>query len=403
MRLFNTAPVLAVLPLAAVMALPGQAQAFCEHCLEELDSALTGGKPLVDMRLRHEQADDNVNREARATTLRTRLGYETGQFHGFSMLGEMENLASVGNNRHGPMQPDYTTIADVRDTVLNRAQLDYRGLTGLHATLGRQRIVFDNARHVGDVGWRQNNQTYDAARLRYNMFGLTLDYAHINKVNAVVPANDMRVGHDIFQARFEPTDSLNLGYYGLFLDEDDQERESSTHGVVVHGEPRLAGLNWAYRLEYARQTLEENGDEYDTSYLLTELGLIADTGSVALVHEILGTDSGEAGFQTDLATKHGFNGWADVFLQTPNAGLRDAHLRLGTELASVNIAFRYHVFRSDRGDIDYGDELNLQLTRSWGKYTLGAKMARFTADDLDQVVADADDTDRFWLWASLSF
>ena len=372
--------------------------------LERLDAAITGGEPIVDMRYRFESADDQVNDPAQASTLRTRLGYETGDYHGFSVLGEMEDLSTIGNNRFAPVDPGYAVIADPPATVLNRAQIDYQGITGLHATLGRQRIVIDNARHVGDVAWRQNNQTYDAARLRYGMFGFNLDYSHIRKVNAVNPAQDDRVDHHLFRASFHPVDALKVGYYGFFLDNEDGW-ESDTHGIDVRGEPRFLDRAWHYRLEFARQRQDFNGDEFDPTYLLVQGGTDVGPLGVTLAHEMLASDGGDAAFQTDLATKHGFNGWADVFLTTPAEGLVDTHLMLDTQLdGEVNLALRYHRFRSDSGSLDYGNELNLQLTRSWGAYTLGAKMARFHADEIDQVDnTPDDDVDRYWLWAEMKF
>ena len=371
--------------------------------LERLDAAITGGEPIVDMRYRFESADNQVDDRAQASTLRTRLGYETGEYHGFSVLGELEDLSTIGNNRYHPVDDDYTTIMDPPDTVLNRAQIDYRGIMGLHATLGRQRIVLDNARHVGDVAWRQNNQTFDAARLRYGMFGVELDYSHIRKVNAINPDDDDRVDHHLFRASFDPLDALKVAYYGFFLDDEDG-RESDTHGIDVRGEPRLLDRDWHYRLEFARQSQDFNGAEFDPTYLLVQGGTDVGPLGVTLAHEMLASDGGDAAFQTDLATKHAFNGWADVFLNTPAEGLRDSHVKLDSELAGVNVALRYHSFASDRGGIDYGDELNLQLTRNWGAYTLGAKMARFSADEIDQVDnTPDDDVDRYWLWAEMKF
>ena len=32
------------------------------------------------------------------------------------------------------------------------------------AKLGRQRVIYNNARHIGNVGWRLNEQTFDGAR-----------------------------------------------------------------------------------------------------------------------------------------------------------------------------------------------------------------------------------------------
>src|SRR3546814_3346604 len=48
---------------------------------------------------------------------------------------------------------------------LNRIQLQYMGIAGTVLTVGRQRINLDDQRFVGSVGWRDNEQTFDAVRI----------------------------------------------------------------------------------------------------------------------------------------------------------------------------------------------------------------------------------------------
>ena len=45
-------------------------------------------------------------------------------------------------------------------------------------TLGRQRINLDDQRWVGSVGWRQNEQTFDAVRVEASLGPLALDVTH---------------------------------------------------------------------------------------------------------------------------------------------------------------------------------------------------------------------------------
>lgn len=57
----------------------------------------------------------------------------------------------------------FPVIADPGSFDLNRLQIAYKK-NGNGVTLGRQRVILDNARFVGNVGWRQNEQTFDAVR-----------------------------------------------------------------------------------------------------------------------------------------------------------------------------------------------------------------------------------------------
>ena len=57
--------------------------------------------------------------------------------------------------------------------------------------------------------------------------------------------------------------------------------------------------------------------------------------------------------QTPLATLHKFNGWADLFLTTPNTGLQDLYLGAAYKfdgvklLPGLNAAVTWHKFDSD--------------------------------------------------------
>lgn len=59
----------------------------------------------------------------------------------------------------------YPLVADPENFELNRFQLQYRGIAGTTVTAGRQRINLDDQRFVGSVGWRDNEQTFDALRI----------------------------------------------------------------------------------------------------------------------------------------------------------------------------------------------------------------------------------------------
>ena len=59
---------------------------------------------------------------------------------------------------YAPERAGFATIVDPEQTEVNRAYLRYRGISRLDIGLGRQRIVLDNQRFVGNVGWRQDSR-----------------------------------------------------------------------------------------------------------------------------------------------------------------------------------------------------------------------------------------------------
>jgi hypothetical protein len=60
-------------------------------------------------------------------------------------------------------------------------------LDGYGFKLGRQKIIFDNARFVGDVGWRQNDQTFDAISYSNGKLvkDLTVTLDYVSKINPI--------------------------------------------------------------------------------------------------------------------------------------------------------------------------------------------------------------------------
>lgn len=390
----------------ALAMLSAAAQAESTSLME----ALTNGKAGVDLRYRYEHVDqDNPLRNANASTLRTRINYATDSFHGFGAFVEMDDVTVLGSVRYNnatqtpSAETAYSVVADPRGTEVNQAFLSYAGLSNTLFKLGRQRIIYDNARFIGNVGWRQNEQTYDAFSLvNTSLADTQISYAYIDKINRIF-------GEDSPVGEFEMSSHLlNLGYsgfaagklsaYGYFLDNETLPASSNrTLGLRFAGDyPLNASSKLLYALEYAKQDDFRSGaSTIDADYSLVELGAQYKTVSARLGHEVLGVDG--SAFSTPLATAHAFNGWADVFLVTPADGLRDRYLKLSGSLAGVGLLAAYHDFSADRGGADYGSELNLQASRAFGKVNLLAKYARYSADDF------AVDTSKFWLMAQVAF
>ena len=75
------------------------------------------------------------------------------------------------------------------------------------------------------------------------------------------------------------------------------------------------------------------------------------------------------GCATPLATLHAFQGWADVFLTTPAAGIEDANLTLAWKapikapnFSNLVLTARYHDFQAQQTGADLGSELDFMAT-----------------------------------------
>jgi hypothetical protein len=384
---------------------------------ENFGSLFSDGKPILDLRYRYEHVDqDNALNNANAQTLRTRVGFQSGKWYGLSALIEADNVSRIGDasynsTRNG--QSDFSVVADPDGSEINQALLRYDHALG-NAVVGRQRINLDNQRFVGGVAWRQNEQTYDGVLGQLKpLDGLTLTYAYIDNINSIFgpgngrfdaagnPANIEGHSH-LLNAQYLVMPELTATVYQYRLGLDNLAgggQSSKTTGLRLNG--AISGVSYA--LEYARQSdYADNPQDLDSEYYLAELGYTLKGVTLKGGYEILGGDSGPGNraFQTPLATKHAFQGWADTFLLTPADGIEDAYVGFTAPLLGGNLQAWYHDFRAERGSSQYGEEIDL----AYGHAIPGVKgltglvkYARYDADDF------AVDTDKLWLQAQYSY
>lgn len=359
---------------------------------EELSQFISAGKATADLRLRYEQNDtDNTLKTADALTLRSRVGVESGDVSGFKLLVEFEDIQALVDD-YAPEKTGYDLVADPVDSELNRLQVSY-AKDEFSAVVGRQRILLDNTRFVGNVGWRQNEQTFDAVKLGYKTPVYQAQYAYINQVNDIT-FNDVDVSDHLLNVNYSGFKSGSLTGYAYLLKDDETDAKNDTFGARFTGKQAVNDLSVIYTAEYALQKT----DDFDASYLALEGGVLVQGVTLALGYESLGSDDGAYGFQTPLATKHAFNGWADKFLNTPNDGLTDTYVKVATAIAGVNLLAFYHDYGAEQGSDDKGSEVNLQATKGFGKnYSAGLKYATYSKGD-----AGAD-TDKAWLWVEAKF
>ena len=102
---------------------------------------------------------------AKAHTLRTNFGIESGEYKGLKALVEAQMVTHLGSEKFNSLnngETGFSTVADPDTVELNRAWVEFSGLPETSIKLGRQFINLNNQRFVGTVGWRQNDQTFDS-------------------------------------------------------------------------------------------------------------------------------------------------------------------------------------------------------------------------------------------------
>lgn len=378
---------------------------------ESLKKALSDGDVSIDLRYRLEHVDqDGFDEDADASTARVRLGYETGRFYDTWAYVDFEVLRSIGGqtyNSTGNGRTQYPVVADPEDEEVNQAFVAYEAPCDTVVKLGRQRIKLGNDRFVGNVGWRQLEQTYDAFTVDSKLGErFTLLAGHINNANQVFGEHNSLRSSDVdLSMNYANVDMKTspgtLSAYVHYIENESAPLSSHRNiGVRFAGRHELSErTDLLYAAEYADQSdYEDAPSTVDAEYMLAEVGVDFDPWTFKAGLEVLGGD-GEYGFQTPLATLHAFQGWADRFVVggTPMTGIEDLYLTAVRKLRSYKFAAVYHDFSFDEGSDDYGTELDLLVTKSYGDFDWSIKYADYGSDlPSTSTLPAAVDTEIFW-------
>jgi hypothetical protein len=435
----------AVVPLLAFLALPtvGHAASVADE-LSDLREALAFGKASGTIRYRFENVDQSgVAKDANASTLRGVLGYETKSYHGITTFAQFEGVWAVGEDNYrsgtnGKAAATYPLVADQPSVELQQAWAQYVCPLDSWKTavrFGRQEINLSNQRLVGSVAWRQDQQSFDGvgiSSMPYNAgaTNLTFGYHYLNRVNRVFPDSsvtnpfqgNLDMSTHLAQATYKLDGYGQLVAYGLFLDYDGTvaavtNNSSRTLGARASGAYKLNDtLSALYGAEYARQgDYGSNTNSYDAGYYQAEVGATWEDFTLKYGYSVLQGDSATDKFTTPLATGHAFNGWADVFLNTPNGGLK-AHslslIYLPSVVKGLTLTGIGYVFKGESNSDHYGNELDLMADYKISQFPglmVGVKFARFVGDKVNSMTgasvtgATAEDLTKTMVFTQYTF
>jgi hypothetical protein len=398
--------------LAGLTGLAGSAVA--DDLGDQLATAVKESTVNLGFRYRFEAVDDEAfAEEAWANTLRSRLTVAPQPIGQVGLLIEVDDVRHLGDanfndTRNG--ETDRPGVTDPEGTDLNQALLRYTGLAGTDIVVGRQRIDRANQRFVGGVGWRQNEQTYDAAGISH-LFGekLRTSYSWIGQVNRIqgpdagTPPEDLDSTTHLIDAGYAFGPALTLSSYWYLMDFDNAATLSNeTVGLRATGSIALASA-WSlpYAVEVATQSdYGDNPVDYDAGYYLLEAGVAHARFGAKLGYEVLEGDGSAAGsaFRTPLATLHTFQGWADKFLTTPDRGVEDLYIAFTAKALRADLLLRFHDFSAEAGSGDWGTEVDFSANWPIGKhYAVLLKGATYDADDF------STDTDKYWLMLTAAY
>ncbi len=343
---------------------------------ENLAEAFTSGHTELSFRYRYEfVASDAFDRDANASTVRTRLNYSTLAYHGMTFFIELDHVAEVlGDNYNSgagtsPNRTRFPVVADPTGTDLNQAWLNFN-FSEHDFKLGRQRIIHDNQRFVGGVAWRQNEQTFDAATLDLDIAGSQLLLSYVGRVNRIfgddVPAGDHENNTVLlnWSKLWKGQHRLSLFYYDID-NEDVSAFSTQTVGLSFDTFVQLQDNLLSIGIDYAQQADgSDNPVNFDANYWRIEGAFETPKVDVIVGREVLTGDANISGasFRTPLATLHAFNGWSDRFLATPNTGLKDTYIGMIGSHNDLGWYVRYHDFEAESISQAYGHEIDASIS-----------------------------------------
>ncbi|PZR33649.1 alginate export family protein [Caulobacter segnis] len=400
-----------------------------------ISDQIGAGKLILEVRARYEGVDQTrtatLRDRADAFTIRTRLGWETAEWNRLRGLVEFEDVRQAGGEHYAVNVPGastpplngadkarYPVVNDPDVTELNRAQVTWTPSAALQVTAGRQRILIDDQRFVGNVGWRQDEQTFDAVRADMAWGRFKATYAYVSHVNRILgELRDWDSDSHLFNAMWSPSEALRLEGFVYALDFGNSAINSSiTKGAKASGKTWLGLYQLAYNATWARQSdYHHNTPDFSLDYFGADLAATFDIYTAKVSYESLEGD-GTRGFTTPLATVHAFNGWSDAFVSPGGNksfvdGLEDLNVSLNvkprfraTYFFNTDLVARYHDFDDQRTGANLGHEWDLQFTAAiTTKLSVQLKYADFQRVKSVPIGTAAPPASRTKTWLTLEY
>ncbi len=391
---------------------------------DDVESIVKDGRFFGEVRYRYENVEqDGISNNANVSTIRTNVGFKTGEYKNFQALIEGQLVNNIGPNEYNSTtngKTTYPVVADPNVAEINELWVTYSGIKDTIFKVGRQKVNLDNQRFIGTVNWRQNDQTYDAAAIiNSSIPDLNLMYAYVSNINRINGGDhalgDLDTKTHLVHANYKVANWLDLTGYGYWLNiKLAPTLSSKTFGVRATGGVPLND-DWSvfYEAEMAKQSDNGNNtNNYDENYYHISPGIKGKGFTFQVGYEELG-GNGTTSFQTPLATGHKFNGWADKFLTIPNQGLQDAYVSgsykangTNSMLDGTKFTAVYHKFDGDSSG-DFGSEIDLAVGRKFTLPDAGQpfkdidillKFADYNADDTAYT-----DTQKIWVQIGVKF
>ncbi len=368
---------------------------------DSLLEALKKGKVSLEVRTRYEHVEDQDykspadHKTANALTNRTILGFESGSLWDAKFTLQAANVASLGDERYNSGlngKSTFATIQDPTQTELLQAFVSWKGFKA-----GRQVLSVDTQRFIGPGAWSQMPKAFTGVTYQ-GKFGtewMELYAGHLTRLTTSTGINrPMRT--EFGRIRFTPWTWLALTP-GWFAVQETTAPKTSYQHHTLRADGKWKGFLYEANVSQQRGYKDSVGIA-EANHRQGMVGYAWKTVSAKAVHEEL-----EPGFNTPLASLHGYYGWSDRIATTPAKGLVDDYLQTEVKAFDMTFEVQVHQFKAQRDGQAYGKELDFSVTRPITKaFQIMVKFADYKADALAPTNLNKD-LRKLWLMTTFKF
>lgn len=313
-------------------------------------------------------------------------------------------------------------VNDPNSLGVHEAWAEVNLASAFSAKVGRQELVYDNSRMLGNVGWAQQARTHDVALLKYK------GNVEIHAAFAIAPtAPELRpMSYQGFQFIWlnKKTDNLNLSF--LFLNNGKQQPTSSieysqTLGTFIKYKSGSFGLAGQAYYQMGKDGSDKDLSAYDA--MLEASFKASEKITFTLGGEILsGTDQDadateNKSFTPFYGTNHKFNGLMDYFYVGNHAnsvGLTDLYAKVGYKKGPFKAGISAHMLSASAKmvnmatntevDSNLGTEIDITAGYKFSKsVALAAGVSTmFATENMEHLKGGDSEKTGVWSWVMLT-
>lgn len=375
--------------------------------------------------------------------------------HGYSTLAGEGDKSSVFFSQRTRLNADFTnehfraylSLQDVR-VWGDEAQMGDVASTALHEgwgevffcksfslKAGRQELVYEDHRLLGNVDWVQQARSHDAAVLKFNKSGWRADAGAAynnekeNLFKTPYTLNNYRVlifgyANKTFKEKLTVSLMHITDGFQVIDSVHDEIKYRHTFGPMLAFKSGKLELNGSFFYQVgnvANKDIRAFFTAFSAQYKINDLTIRAGVDVVSGTDALDSENTDNNSFNTLYATNHKFYGFMDYFTNLPahtaNGGLIDPYARLGYKFSDkINAYADYHYFLlennvanpanpSEALDKGLGSEIDAVLNYNiFPMVNLHAGYSMmFGTSSLEVVKGKQEDGFQNWGWVMLTF